>query len=343
MTLRWRLLLGYGYLVALLLLATGAAVLGFLRLSAGIDRVLDENYRSIRVAMDLLESLERQDSETLSALLTDGDDPGAIETFESEFRHALESARSNVTEERESEVLDGIERAYAQYRLARDELLAAAPDRPLAAYNRSVFPAFVSVKRGVRELLDINQEAMVAADREAKSSALRSGAWLGFVVALALLSLVFLSRAMQRYVLSRLDRLRHEVARMAAGRENRRLRDEGEDELGAVARGINALLDRHQTQEGEAEARLARERRILIALVETCHADASLYDLSGRLRAGRGTAPPAVVAWIRDEGKRRIEADEAAHRETVEGHDVRLLAAGPDRPAGWLVTPGGRG
>ena len=341
MTLRWRLLLGYGYLVALLLLASGSAVIGFLHLSAGIDRVLEENYRSIRFSMDMLESLERQDSETLSALLTDAGDPAAMEGFDAEFANALASARENVTEEAEADVLDDIARAWAEYRVARDELLEDSPERPLASYNEEVFPVFVAVKRGVRELLDVNQEAMVTADRDARASARRNGAWLGTVVAVALLSLVFLSRAMQHYVLARLERLRREVERMAAGQENRRLRDEGDDELGAVARGINALLDRHRAEEGEARARLGRDRRLLLALVGTCPEGAAIYDLGGRLRAGREEdVPKEVVRWIRDEGKRRIEQEDVPDREQIAGWDVRLLAAAPDRPAGWLVAPG---
>lgn len=196
MTLRLRLLLGYGYLVGLLLLATGSAMLGFFHLSESVDVILEENFNSITAAMRMLEALERQDSATLAALLEGRGEVPEMEAHEEAFLAALEAAEGNVTEEAERPLLERLRRDFMAYREARDRLLAAQPASPLRAYNTRVFPVFSTAKSQVFELLDLNHQAMVEADREARQAALQNGAWLGFLVAVALISLVFLSRAL---------------------------------------------------------------------------------------------------------------------------------------------------
>lgn len=285
MTLRSKLLLGYGYLVGLLLLAAGSAMLGFLTLSEGIDVVLENNYRSIRAAMDMVEALERQDSATLAALL---DEPGreALEPFEAAFATAMETARGNVTEQGEPEILDTVARQYATYRAARDELVRERPERPLAEYRRRVLPQFAALKHSVLELLEVNQEAMVGAERRARESATRNGSWLGFVVALALVSLVVLSRGLQRRILGRLAALRRGMATLAEGDTSRRLAVAGNDELDQIAERVNHLLDRLQAVEGELRGKVGRQRQLTLGLLGLLGEGAALFSLQGALLGG---------------------------------------------------------
>ena len=69
MRIRTRILVGYGYLVGLLVLGAASAAIGFQQLGAAIDRVLAENIDSVRASIAMLESLERQDSATLRLLI----------------------------------------------------------------------------------------------------------------------------------------------------------------------------------------------------------------------------------------------------------------------------------
>ena len=135
MTLRFRLLFGYGYLVALVLVAAGSALLGFLQLSAGIGVVLEENVKSIGAAMRMIEALDGQHGGTLAALVEGRPPDAGTAADDRTFRDALAVALANVTEEAEPDVLAAIERDYAAYRRACEELLAARPERPVGAYE----------------------------------------------------------------------------------------------------------------------------------------------------------------------------------------------------------------
>lgn len=345
MTLRGRLLLAYGYLVSLSLLASGVAIVGFLGLSEGIEVVLDENFRSIDASMEMLEALERQDSITLAALLDDPQRADELAELEERFEKALHEAESNITEPSEPPILDAVRAEYAAYRNRRDSLIAEHPERPLGAYERDVFPRFANVKTQVRQLLDINHDAMVRADHTARERAIQSGAALAFLVTIALFSFILLSRALHNWVLARLGALEDDLAAVGAGDLDRRLQEAGGDELATIARYVNQLLDRLRRQQARGRGRLTIERQLTLGLLREIGPDASIYNLAGDLLAGDRLDPDrsrALTNWIRSEGRGRIENPASAPPTeilTLDGDALalHLLTAPPSRPVAWLV------
>ncbi|HVS16092.1 MAG TPA: HAMP domain-containing protein [Thermoanaerobaculia bacterium] len=344
MSVRLRILLGYGYLVALLLLATGSAIVGFFHLSSGVEVVLEENLSSVRSAMDMIEALERQDSATLATLIdrTEAAPASDLDAHERAFLKALDAANANITEEGEREAVAEIRLSFAAYRQARDALIAERPERALAAYNQRVFSPFAEVKGDVLRLLALNQQAMAHTDRAMRELALRNGTWLGFLVVVALVSLVFLSRVMQQRVLRRLEDLESGIRAIAAGQQ-RRLPEEGRDELALIARRVNGLLDQYEQLERRSHGRVAQERRLVLGLLQTLGEGIALFGLSGELLAG-AVADHALAArladWIRGEGRERAESARpepvtvsagAAHAE------LELVLAPGSRPVAWLA------
>jgi HAMP domain-containing protein len=337
MTLRVRLLLGYGYLVALLLLASGSAMLTFLGLSERFDAVLEEDFTGIQAAMELLDSLERQDSVTLGALL-EPDARAEMAEFEASFDGALQSLESHG--ESEQPLLSGLRSAYSEYRRARDQLIAAQPQTPLAAYREEVLPHFQKVKTLVRQVLDEHQRELIEAGRHARETAIQSSAWIGFLVTVALVSLVFLSRALQGQLLARLMELREATRAIAAGDSRRRLRTAGKDELAVISRNINEILDRLQASEIRAQTRVTHDRRLINALVYHLGPDAALFTASGDRVAGEldgdRELERGIAEWIRQthggEEESPTPAPSGLLIEPVRGLDGRIIAWLARRP-----------
>ena len=348
MTLRARLLLGYGYLVALLLFTAGSATLSFLHLSAGIEVVLDENFRSIRAAMAMIEALERQDSATLAALIEGqhrdrrhGEPRGGVPGGPRGGRPATSPRRTSRRPWRRSDAL---------LRLPGGAATRSSPicrTGPLTAYNQRVFPRFSAVKHDVIRLLDINQRAMFRADRQARETAVQSSTWLGFMVVVALVSLVFLSRAMQRRILVPARAPRAAACSPSPTDLQGRLREEGDDELAMIARHVNRLLDQNEELKARNQGRLAQERRLVLGLVGAYGEGAALFSLSGELVGGRvedraleggdrcvdpgGRAPSRRGGATADQADRGGEGSGAV--------EVELLLAPGERPVGWLARP----
>ncbi|QDG51210.1 HAMP domain-containing protein [Persicimonas caeni] len=349
MSLRTRLLLGYGYLVLLIVLAAGGAAVGFFELSRGIDRILQENVRSLTAATNMLEALERQDSATLASLVEPGVDPTSRENLDAAdaaFDSALGKARDNVTIEGERKMIDQIELEYDQYTALREELLAQQLDEPLVAYRKETFPTFFHVKQSVLELVEMNRTAMIVADREARETAMQNGVWLGVLVAIALLSLVFLSRALRKHLIARLTYFKEVSEAIAEGEYKRRLKAGYDDELGAIARHFNAALDAQEHLRSKATGLINQQRQLLIGALECLSEPGALVALDGSVVATtmNKSALDRVLeqrTWVQSKGRDLLKAYEPGGEPptgTSEGVRFRLMVAEGKRPVGWFAT-----
>lgn len=343
MRLHTRILLGYGYLVGLLVLSAVGATAGFQDLGSEIGTVLEENFESVRSSMRMLEALERQDSAVLALLLEEEEQSRHdLEESEEAFTAAIRRARDNITIEAEVEVLDDIDARFQRYRVARDALLASRRERPLREYEERTFPAFEAVKQRVFDLLDVNHRAMVAADREAQRAATARAGMHGLLVAIALVSLAPLSSFMNRNVLRRLDELGAVAGAIAAGERDRRVTVTSHDELGMVGIQLNAVLDHQRAMEAEMRGQLGRHRQLLIGLLDAFPGGGAVVSRSGRVVASR--------LADHDTNRLRALAPELADRDPDEDRSViledadgafrlELLESDGRRPVGWLASP----
>lgn len=342
MTLRLRLLLAFGYLAALVLIVSISAMFTFLHLSSGIDVILTNNFRTIEASMGMIEALERIDSSTLAALLERQPPDVEDEQLVAIFLENLAKAEANVTEVNEPVILASIREKFDGFLEARAALLERSPERPLAAYESDVFPRFGAVKSELFALLEVNHDAMIAADRRAKTTAVQSGAWLGALVTIALVSFVFMAHALRSQVLQRLARLRRDMERIGSSGTLRRIHCPGHDELSAIAGTINRILDGYETHRARTEQRLARERRLVSALLYQLGEDAALFDPRGNLIAGdlgREAAEREIGRWIADRQRAELEPEVGPQEVEVGNGAVRLdLVATPQgQPLGWLA------
>jgi len=347
MKLYTRILLSYGYLVILVLVGAAGAALGFHSLGARIGGMLEDNFQSVRASMTMLESLERQDSAVLTGLLQKESQPQSLAAAEESFEDALKLALSHVTEEQERPLLAKIATSFEAYRKARDELLAAQVERPLARYEAECYPYFEAVKVEVRRLLDLNHQAMLRADREAQSAAATRAAGYALLTAIALVSLGLLSQSLRRHIISRLDDLRAVAEAVGQGDFRRRAAEDPRDELGSVASELNRLLDAHENLRGRLDAWQSRQRDLTIGLLQAYDRPVALVDLSGDLMASTLDKPSdqGVVRAARGARQALESADslDALRDREIDGdgrrYRFRLLLAAGQRPVAWLVEP----
>jgi methyl-accepting chemotaxis protein len=340
--LRARLVLGYGYLVALVVASGAGAALGFQRLGQDIDRALAATAESTRAGLGMLTSLERQDHAVLALLLGDRDARHDLEEAEASFQALLERARAGTVLAGKAETLAAIATAETAYREAQGRLLAAPGERPLTTHSAEVTPLYLEAKAAVRSLLELNQEEMVAASRGAERRAATHAVAHGLLVGLALISLAWLSQALGRDLLSRLAELKAVSAAIAGGDRRRRAAATRRDELGLVAEQLNAVLDRLLAVEAEASGRLAEQRQLVLGLLAACGRPASLLALDGsEMAASLETADREAVQAATSQLPRPGRASAGAVPDVeASGRRVsfRLLVSPSGRPLAWLAT-----
>ena len=356
MTLRTRILLGYGYLIALLLLSVSVAAINSSRVAGNARQIRERNIDSLTVAVQMLEQIERQDSETLLGLLHPAQGT-RLEEAEKTFQSALASAMAldEAGGGADSATLARISEVFTHYRKVRSDLLSTQHEDALASaedYGGATNRAVIELKQLVLAYLEGKKDALKTANEEASRTAVEGAVLLGVMVTLALLSLGFLSRSLQRDVLGRLLEVGHVTEAIAAGDRRRRVRDFYHDELGLVARQLNAALDRQHELESQMQGRLLEQRRGLVGLLNQWPTPAAMIGIDGEVVASTLTADdeaeldrltPRIRAAAKVLMTRRfVKAEELAVDIKASDGDrlvrVRAMASGDNQISGWLAT-----
>src|SRR5262249_55972133 len=142
-----------------------------------------ENYDSVVAMQKLNEALERIDSSFQFALA--GEEDKARRQYAAhwpEYDAALDVERRNVTLPGERELVDELERLSRRYRELGDDfykLPTKDPRRRELYFQGGLFETFTEVKNVSGRILDINQDNMKAADRDARKTAADSLLYFG--------------------------------------------------------------------------------------------------------------------------------------------------------------------
>jgi PAS domain S-box-containing protein len=290
MNLRTKLLISYLVFIAALV-ALGGWSAWRLREMGGVSRrIIANNYDSVIAAQDMKESLERQDSAALFALL------GARERTITQLREhrarfdtAFQKAANNITEPGEPEMIESIRRDRAVYYSLFDDFLArldasgkgvSAPDavaQEEAASERKEYfarlePQFNKLRAECDHLLQLNQHAMLA-KADAAADVARRWFWLTLLLAGSLtgagLALAFF---LANRIVQPLRELTETTARIAGGDLDAKVLVTSHDEVGLLAAEYNRMAASLRT------LRRSDLGKLLVAQQTTEAAMDSLYD-----------------------------------------------------------------
>ncbi len=114
MRLRAKILTGFLILAAMLLVAGAWSIYELRNISTSVQKLLDENYRSIDAAKSMLEALEREDSAILLLLLGKREEGREIlQSADGSFEEAYLRVSRNVTIPGEQVYVDKIKTPMA--------------------------------------------------------------------------------------------------------------------------------------------------------------------------------------------------------------------------------------
>ncbi len=289
MNLRTKLLIGYLIFVAALVVLGGWSAWHLLEMGGVSRNIIADNYESVVAAQEMKESLDRQGSAVLLALLGQRD-RALLQLAENRkrFDAAFQRAANNITEPGESEVIESIRRDRDTYYQQVDAFPAqlTLPGRaplgnPEAQATAAYDPGgkFVQLEVLLRQLqsdcdrlLQMNQGAMVAKSEAAAGVARR---WFLTTLTIAS-SLVVAGIGLAVWLANRIVRPLRELtttmARIAAGDLEAKARIASRDEVGILAAGFNSMAERIR------ELRRSDLGKLLVAQQTTEAAIDSLYD-----------------------------------------------------------------
>lgn len=288
MSLRSKLIFGYLVFVAALVVL-GAWGAWRLREMGGVSRrIISNNYDSVVAAQEMKESLERQDSAALFALLGAHDKAiNQMREHRARFDQNFQKAANNITEVGEPAALETIRADRDAYYQMFDRFMsrietasrspAGATERREELSEREEYftrlePQFNKLRAECEHLLQLNQRAMVAKSEAAAGVAqlwfYRTLLMAGVLVAAGLYLAFFLANR----IVEPLRQLTASTAKIAGGDLDAKVTVSSRDEVGVLAAEYNRMAERIR------QLRSSDMGRLMVAQQTTEAAIDSLYD-----------------------------------------------------------------
>jgi PAS domain S-box-containing protein len=293
MNLRTKLLASYLIFIAALMVLGGWSALRLRDMGGVSRRIISDNYDSVVAAQEMKESLERQDSAALFALLGARDKAMTqLREHRARFDANFQKAENNITEIGEPEAIEAIRSDRDTYYKLFDDFLRdmdlpgdlitregqivskAKPGetRGRAMYFRLLEPQFNKLRADCEYLLQLNQRAMLA-----KSAAAAGVAQLWFYRTLLIASVlvaagIFLAFFLANRIVEPLRQLTATTVRIAGGDLNAKVEVTSHDEVGILAAEYNRMAERIR------QLRRSDMGELVVAQQTTEAAIDSLYD-----------------------------------------------------------------
>ena len=267
-TLKGKMLLGFAVMIIIIAGVVGWSIYNFETLSNAINDIMVENYRSIKASDSMVESIERQDS-ALLLLLRSTEDQGQ-EIFrrnEKEFYTWLARAEDNITIEGEGAILEKINEKYFRFVSKFDQFYNADEEQRWQIYNQELLPLFNEIKSDIRELRELNRQAMVEAQRDANS---RANQAIIYTIGLALLVIVFsliFAFYLTKQILRPIKELEKGIKKVADRNFQQQVEVASEDEIGVLADEFNEMIAKLQEYEKLNVKKLLMEKEKSEAVV----------------------------------------------------------------------------
>jgi two-component system, NtrC family, sensor histidine kinase KinB len=248
MTLKQKILTGYGVIFTLMCMVVAWAVFNLISLRIATDAILEDNYRRVTTVSKIIETLERQNSAILIIFL--GDAEVGISKFQkndSEINSLFTAAKENELFPGEKEINESMMAYYEDYHkqfLAVTGLIdKRQPFAPssLAYYEELVYPLYLRVRDRCLKLRELNETAMNDASVRTYNTAghiIRNtaiGAGIG-LIAVFLLSLILAER-----VIRPLKEFMTASRKISEGDYSVQVSEDAKDELGSLAREFNQM------------------------------------------------------------------------------------------------------
>lgn len=285
LNIRQKLSIGFGGLLAILVIIGIQAIYLISNLGQSIDVILRENYRSVIACQDMKEAIERMDSGALFYLLGYDEGKALIDENQLKFKKALDFELSNITVIGEKEKAEHIRDLYVQYRDVLHEMQNPniSHDNRMALYFKKQLPVFYQTKDAADAVLQINQQNMSEANDKARTRATSARQQMGlllFTGTIIALTFMFFTR---RWILYPVKRLMQSADEIRKGNLELCLPSTSGDEIGQLSAAFNDMAQSLREFRRSDQAKLALLQRSTQQAFKNLQDITAIVDLDGTI------------------------------------------------------------
>ncbi len=281
-------------LLALIFVIGVIMIIQVKRLGSSIDVILRENYQSVVLCQNFNETLEKINEDFLRAFA--GDAEIAPQPFENRLRELEKiwrAEQANVTVPGEKELAEQVAVLLADYSRCIRKIAAPnlSPEERKAHYGTEVYPRATSLRKLADEVLELNQDNMIAANNHARDVARhfynRMLLVLFGCIAFAVCQMLFL----QHWITKPIRKLTELTTEIAGGNLDIVLNSDSNDEIGQLSRAFNSMATALRETRRTEQIKLERSERTNQDVFKELPTPIAVFDAhSGRVEVATQSA-----------------------------------------------------
>ncbi|MGV8059286.1 MAG: ATP-binding protein [Smithellaceae bacterium] len=292
LSLRQKLLLGFGGLLLITLIGGVQSIIQLGYLGKSIDNILKENYRSVVACQDMKEALERINSGvlfTFSGYRELGNEQ--IKKNEAVFEKALDIELHNITVPGEGEKAAALRELFLSYK-AKIHDLEKQPQSAIVrrTYFAEVLPLFGQVKNTADDILQMNQRNMNEANDRARKDAASARERMYLFLLCGVIFSVFFMLFIGKWILRPIERLIRYTEEIRDGNLDLVVQSESNDEIGRLAEAFNDMTAGLRKFRRSDQAKLLRTQQATKEALNSLPSAVAIVDPDGKVEISTNSA-----------------------------------------------------
>jgi signal transduction histidine kinase len=291
--IRQKLSLGFGVLLAIIMILGLQSVTLFTELGGSIDSILRENYRSVIACQEMKEALERVDSGILFTLLGyEGEGIELIRKNEKLFEDALGIELNNITLPGEGEKAAYLQDLFRQYTTALEVAINStfANEVKRETYFVKILPLFQQIKITADDILHMNQQNMSDANQQARKTAAAARQRMVMLLIIGAGVAIGFMYFTGKWILRPIAGLIASANEIESGNLDLVVQTHSKDEIGTLSEAFNAMAASLREFRRTDRARLLRIQRSTEQAFKFLPDAVAILDLGGNIEVASALA-----------------------------------------------------
>ena len=259
MVLKTKLSLGIGFLFAIIFVVAGICCYYIQTLSRESDNILKDNYHSLVYAKNMLQALDDMHTAVGSSIFNPATADKASDYYAKTFESArnafdlnLKQENSNITEIHEKDYVEQLNSTYALYLNLSRQIKNGAGSTEV--YFNGLLPAYEKLRQSIRNINDVNMQAIVRKNDLARKDSSRIINTMAFIVTVSILLAIGYFWYFPFYVSNSISYLSGKMQRLLKS-TGIALDIQSNDETHIILQSINLLENKFSIKEKGEDSR----------------------------------------------------------------------------------------